>query len=427
MLDPPLTDTERYKLKIIQETIDGKRTNGQVAKLLNLSERQIKRLKNQVREKGQQAIVHKLKGKKGNHQIDLAIKQKAISLVKQHYADFGPKFASEKLEEVHDLKINSETLRLWLTKEGLWKVKPLKQVKYFSFRERLEYFGELQQFDGSYHLWFEERLVDEFGNPVEVCLLASIDDATGRITHAKFDFNEGVDAVFAFWLEYILIYGKPLKIYLDKFSTYKINHKSAVDNAELITQFQRAMRTLLVEIINANSPQAKGRIERLFGTLQDRLVKELRLAGINTIEEGNKFLKEVFIPQFNTKFSVRAKKEGNLHHPISRSEKQALNNIFSIKEQRRVNNDFTIQFKNHFYQLEEIQPVTIRPKERIIVEKHLDGSIHFGFKGKYLNYLLLPEKPNKVTKQPVILTNHPLNFKPPQNHPWRKSYKGLRG
>ena len=257
-------------------------------------------------------------------------------------------------------------------------------------------------------------------------MLASIDDATGKITYALFDFNEGVVPVFNFWMKYVKAQGKPLGIYLDKFSTYKINHKSAVDNLELMTQFQKAMKILDIEVISANSPQAKGRVERLFGTLQDRLVKELRLKNISTILEGNKFLQEVFIPKFNAKFSVIPAKEGAVHRQLTQQEKSSLKSIFSIKSTRRVNSDFTIQFKNHFYQLEEIQPTTIRPQEKVLVEEHLDETIHFRFREHYLKCFILPEKPKKVFRQPAILTNHPLNWKPSPEHPWRK-FKFGRG
>jgi len=365
------------------------------------------------------ALIHKLKGKPSNHKLNQTTRIRILNLVKERYLDFHPTLASEKLEEYHQLLINPETLRLWMIEDGLWKVKKQKDVDYHAWRERKEYFGELQQFDGSYHLWFEERLLDEYGFPMEVCLLASIDDATGKITHAKFDFNESVVAVFNFWIEYVKNLGKPLGIYLDKFSTYKINHKMAVDNFELMTQFQKAMKLLSIEVINAHSPQAKGRVERLFGTLQDRLVKELRLANISSITEANLFLKE-FIPKFNTRFSVTPTKKGNVHRELTQKEKIQLKSIFSIKSTRRINSDFTIQFKNHFYQLEEIQPVTLRPKEKVLVEEWLNKTIHFKFKGRYLKAFILPERPRRVSKQPVILTTHPLNWKPPPNHPWRR-------
>src|SRR3989344_1301131 len=292
-----LTPTEQEKVSVMNDLLKGRMTNGQAATKLKLSLRQLKRLKRKFREQGELAVIHKLKGRVGNHHIAAEIKNQVLTAIKERYLDFKPKLATEKLEEHEGLSIHPQTLRRWMTEEGLWKSRKQKKSEYHAWRQRKDFFGELQQFDGSYHLWFEDRLIDEYGNPVEVCLLASIDDATGQITHAKFDFNEGVVAVFNFWMEYVLILGKPLGIYLDKFSTYKINHKAAVDNSELMTQFQATMKILGIEVINANFPEAKGRVERLFGTLQDRLVKELRLTGINTIKVGNKFLKEAFIPK----------------------------------------------------------------------------------------------------------------------------------
>lgn len=419
MPDIPLSEKEKQKLEIITSLLKRKITNGQASKNLRLSIRQVQRLKIEVRKCGASALVHPLKGKPSNHKLYKAVKLEALSLVRERYSDFKPKFASEKLEENHQLIIHPETLRLWMIEQGLWKARKQKSPDYHAWRERKEYFGELEQFDGSYHLWFEQRLLGEYGNSQEVCLLASIDDATSKITHAKFDFNEGVVPVFNFWMEYVLTVGKPLGIYLDKFSTYKINHKSAVDNAELMTQFQKAMKLLAVEVINANSPEAKGRVERLFGTLQDRLVKELRLNNISSIVEANKFLKNIFIPKFNSKFSVIPAKKGDVHRSLTQKEKRNLKSIFSIKSTRRINQDFTIQFKNHFYQLEEIQPITIRPKDKVLAEEWLNKTIHFKFKDKILKVFILPEKPRKTYRQPAILTNHPLNWKPPPNHPWR--------
>lgn len=424
MPDSLLTGKEQYKLKIIHQAIDHKITNDQATKLLDLSLRQVKRLKRNVKEQGSKAIIHKLKKRVSNNHISPQIKDLVLSLIGKTYSDFKPSFAAEKLKEFNDIEVNPETLRLWMIEKGLWKHHRQKKPQYHAFRERMEYFGELQQFDGSYHLWFESRLKDDSGNPQEVCLLASIDDATGKITKTTFDLSEGVIPVFNFWQEYVKSLGKPLKIYLDKFSTYKINHKMAVDNSELLTQFQKAMKLLSIELIPANSPEAKGRIERLFGTLQDRLVKELRLANINTLKDGNKFL-EVFIPKFNTKFSVIPTKEGDVHRSLSKQEKYSLNSIFSIKSTRRINNDYTIQFKNHFYQLEEVQPTTIRAKDKVQVEEWLNQSLNFSFKGKYLKFFLLPQKPQKTKSSPAILTTHKPHWTPPANHPWRQLNREL--
>lgn len=424
MADSIHTSEEQYKLDVITKILKKEIKPGVGAKLLGISTRQIRRLKHTVKEDGITAVVHKLKGKRSNHRIDPSIKEKTLGVLSKTYADFKPTFATEKLEENHGIRISYGTTRLWMIEQGLWKTRKQKKAgTYRSWRPRKEYFGELEQFDGSYHFWFENRLLDTDGNPIEVCLLASIDDATGEITRAEFLANEGVVAVFTFWKGYVKEKGKPLAIYLDKFSTYKINHKAAVDNHELMTQFQRAMQDLGITLISAHSPQAKGRVEKLFGTLQDRLVKEMRLAGINTPEDGNRFLEDIFLPKFNNKFAVLPAKEGNVHKELSEIDKKHLNRIFSVQSKRRVNNDFTIQFKNSWYQLAEIQPTTIRAKDTVLVEEWLDETIHFNLRGFYLIYTILPERPKRVKRNPTILTTHKLNWKPPPNHPWRKPFK----
>lgn len=417
-----LSDKERTRLDVVKKLLAKKITNDLAAKTLGISSRQVKRLKKRVRNEGKQAIIHGLKGGLGNHRIADTVKQKALSVIKQNYSDFKPTFATEKLEENYSISVSPETTRLWMAEEGLWRVRRQKHIAYRSWRPRKDYHGELVQFDGSYHHWFEDRYSDDNDNS-EVCMLAAIDDASGQITKATFSANEGVVAVFKFWKEYILKHGKPLAIYLDRFSTYKINHKAAVDNQELMTQFQRATGDLGIELITAYSPEAKGRVERLFGTLQDRLVKEMRLENINTPDKGNKFLEEIYIPKFNERFSVIPAKEGNLHRPLSDTDRENFNRIFSIQSTRRVNNDFTIQFKNGWHQLSEVQPITIRPREAVLVEEWLDQTIHFSLRGQYLNYAVLPKRPEKRKRQPAILTTHHLNWKPPADHPWRKRFK----
>lgn len=424
MAGEKLTPTEQEKATILTQAIAGTITNGEAAKQMRLSVRQVQRAKAKIRKNGEHAIIHQLKGKPSNARLPAEDKAKALATITEKYHDFKPSFATEKLAELHGIQISRETTRLWMIEKGLWKTRRQKKTgEYHAWRARKDYFGELQQFDGCYHYWFENRFVDANGVPLEVCLLASIDDATGKITKAVFAANEGVLAVFTFWKDYVQELGKALSIYLDKFSTYKINHKTAVDNHELMTQFQRCMQALTTELITAHSPQAKGRIERLFDTLQDRLVKELRLANINTPEEGNRFLTNDFIPKFNNKFAVIPAKEGNVHKPLTATDKKNLHRIFAVQETRIVNNDFTIQFKNRWYQLAEIQTITVRPNEQVLVEVWLDGTIHFSLRGIYLAFITLPERPKKVKKNPSLITTHKLNYKPHPDHPWRKPYK----
>lgn len=300
----------------------------------------VKRLKSKVAEHGAEGLIHKSRGRTGNRKLCPGIVKRAKKHLKETYYFCGPTLASEKLDEEHGIEINKETVRGLMTNLNLWKPKPRKQSKRWrSWRARKDNFGEMEQFDGSYHAWFGDE---------ESCLLLSVDDATGKITHGKFDINESTIAVFRFWLEYFDENGLPLSIYLDKFSTYKINHKNAVDNKDMITQFERAMNQIGVEPITAHSPQAKGRVERMFETLQDRLAKELRLAEITTIKEANKFLQE-YIPKFNAKFAVVPKRKKNLHKKLSKQTKEKLPQIFSVQNQRKVNNDYTVMFNNNFF------------------------------------------------------------------------------
>jgi hypothetical protein len=294
-----MTDKEVVRFDIINNLINHKIRIGQAVKTLGLSVRQVKRLRKRVREFGTEGVVHKGRGKESNRKTDEATRKKVETLLTDTYSDFGPTFAVEKLREHHDVVLSKETIRMMMVRLDLRTVRSRKENgQYHAWRPRKEYFGEMQQFDGSYHLWFEDR-----GG--EHCLLASIDDATGCITKAVFADNEGVVAVSTFWKEYVEEHGKPVSVYLDKFSTYKVNHKNAVDNKELRTQFQCMTARIDIRLITAHSPEAKGRIERLFGTLQDRLVKEMRLCGISTPEAGNIYLRDIFIPKINNPAASR--------------------------------------------------------------------------------------------------------------------------
>jgi hypothetical protein len=406
-----MTNEEVKKHAIITKLIANKINGTQAAKQLNLSIRQTKRLKANVSKDGIQGIVHKLRGTTGNNKLSEEVLADAKKYLEENYADFGPTFAQEKLTEIHQLKIGITTVRKLMITEKLFTPRPRKKsTEYRAWRERKESYGEMGQFDGSYHRWLEDRAP-------ECCLLANIDDATGKVT-LKFDSNESTQCVFAFWKEYIKKNGKPIAIYLDKFSTYKINHKSAVDNKDMMTQFQRAMEALGIKVINAHSPQAKGRIERLNETLQDRLVKELRLKNICTIEEANVFLKE-YEKIFDNKFEVKAKKAGNLHIPLTAKELENLDAIFSIQAKRVVRNDYTVQFKNLWIQLAEIQPTGVCKKDNVLIEERLDGSLHISLRGKYLSYEILPSRPKKVKVLLPMLTSIKSTWKPPINHPWR--------
>lgn len=385
------------------------------ARLLKLSARHVTRLKHAVVKFGADALVNKQRGQPSHNRIPESERKMIARLLTEKYPDFSATFAAEKLKKHDKIDRDPKTIRAIQEEAGL--VEPRKNPvrdKYRSWRQRRSAFGEMEQFDGSYHDWFEGR-----GGITEACLLASIDDATGKVTKAEFAPHEGVFPVFAFWRQYLETHGKPRSVYMDKFSTYKMNSAAAKLNPDLKTQFQRAMETLQIEPIFAHSPQAKGRVERFFETAQDRLVKEMRLAGISTVEEANRFLIEVFIPAFNERFSVAPASEANLHQPLSAHERKALSSVFSRQETRIVNNDFTISFQNQWLQLTEHQPVTVCKKDEVTVEEHLDHTIHIRLRGKDLNYTILPVRLKKAPV-PFVLAKSTTPGKPTADHPWRK-------
>ena len=416
-----MTEQDEFRFETINNLIQKKIDISQAMKMISLSKRQVKRLRKRVREQGTEGVIHKGRGKRSNRKMSDEKREKMEKLLKEKYPDFGPKFAAEKLRDNHGIEHSKETIRMTMINLGLRKVRHRKgNGEYRAWRPRKEYLGEMQQFDGSYHKWFEER-------SGEHCLLASIDDATGRITKAVFAKNEGVKEVSKFWKEYVEEHGKPLSVYLDKFSTYKVNHKNAVDNHELLTQFEGMTRRIGIKLITAHSPEAKGRIERLFKTLQDRLVKEMRLLRINDQEEGNRFLKDVFIPAFNKQFGVTPSKEGDIHRQLSPVEKENLLSLFSIQNIRKVSNDFCIQYQNQWMQLEREQPTLVCRKDTVVIEKRIDDTLHVKLREKYLNFKLLPRKPERIKEKITALTPAPLiresmQRKPKKDHPWRKSF-----
>jgi len=410
-----MSERELSRYDIIKRLINGEINGTDASKQIGVTIRHIKRLKLKVDELGAAGLIHGNRGKISNRKLDIEVTTKAEKYLKEKYYDFGPTLASEKLEENHNIKINKESVRHMMIRLKLRKSKPRKSgKKHYAWRTRKDNPGELEQFDGSYHKWF--------GND-ESCLLLAVDDATGKITHAEFDYNEGIAPVFNFWLKYFGKHGFPLAIYLDKFSTYKINHKNAVDNEDWMTQFERAMSQVGVNLITAHSPQAKGRVERMFETLQDRLVKELRLANIITIEEANKFL-EKYIPKFNAKFAVVPAKRKDLHKTPIKQIQEKLPQIFSIQNERVVMNDYTVRFANSYYQLDEIQPTTVYKHDRVTIEEHLTGEVKINLKDKYLNFKVLPERPKKEIdiKLPAITVRKISDWKPPIDHPWRTQF-----
>ncbi|MFH1563551.1 MAG: ISNCY family transposase [Nitrospirota bacterium] len=342
-----MTRGELRRLHIIYKVIEKELTQIEAADILGLSERQIRRITKRVSAEGEKGIIHCLRGKPSSQRIQKETKDKAINLYKGKYQGFVSTLVNEKLFEIDKIKLSDETLREWLIEEGEWK-RSRKHRKHRKWRERKHYFGQMIQMDGSHHDWLE-------GKCSKLVLMGYIDDATNTVFARFYDYEGTIPAMDSF-RGYIEQYGIPQSLYLDKHSTYKSNAKITVEEElegkrEPKSQFERVLDELGVEVIHANSPQAKGRIERLFRTFQDRVIKEMRLVGIDTKEEANKFL-EGYLPLYNKRFSIVLSRESNLHRrlPVEMN----LDSILSIKTKRVLRNDFTITHNKQLYQIEDI-------------------------------------------------------------------------
>ncbi len=397
---------EVKRLKVIQEAIERQITQRVAASLIGLSERQTRRLVRRVRKEGERGVVHRLRGRFSNRKIPAEVKTKALMLYRSRYLGFGPTLASEKLDEVDGIELSDEILRKWLMEVGLWQ-RRRKRSRHRQWRQRKECFGEMVQLDGSHHDWLE-------GRGPELVLLAYIDDATSNVFARFYDYEGTIPAMDSF-KRYVRRYGLPISVYLDKHTTYKSTKKltewEEIEGLEPLSQFERALKELGVEVIHAYSPQAKGRVERLFGVLQDRLVKEMRLRGIKTKESANEFLKE-YLPKFNRRFRVCPANDTNVHVRVPKYFN--LDKYLCIKTERTVRNDNTIAHNGRLYQIEEV----VKTK-KVIVEERLNGSLHIMGKGTNLRYREIAEKPVKIERA-VDLRRFHLPPKPAENHPWRK-------
>lgn len=413
------------RLKVIHEVLAHRLLQRQAAEQLDLSRRQVIRVCQRVKVDGARGIVHGLRGQPSNNQLKPGVLTQALALVKAKYPDFGPTFANEKLLELHKVSLSTTALRLGMVKAGQWRSRKQKKALHRAWRPRRSCLGELTQLDGSPHAWFEER------GPV-CTLLAYIDDATSKVLRARFVATEDTINLMRTTGDYLRRYGRPVAYYVDKHSIYKINRDATVDeelrDADPISQFTRAMTELGITVICANSPQAKGRVERGFKTHQDRLVKELRLAGISTMEAGNKFLDEVYLPDHNRRCSVPAANRTDAHRPLLPGHR--LDEILSRRAERTLLNDFTLRFQNRFFQVLPDQSVRVRPKAKIQVEIRLDGSTHLRFRQRYLNFKTIDKRPyrpyfeaNALSAPKGLLPALTAPYKPAQDHPWRRSFK----
>ena len=395
---------ELRRLHIIQKAIEGLMKQAEAAEILSLSDRQIRRVIKRVRIEGDIGIIHKLRGKPSNSSLPRKIKDKAIRFYREKLKGFGPTLASEKLSEMEGIEINKDTLRNWLIETGNWE-KIRKNRKHRQWRERKHYFGEMIQIDGSHHDWFE-------GRGPGCVLMGYIDDATGNV-YARFYEYEGTMPAMDSFKRYVKKYGIPIRAYLDKHTTYKSPKKAAFPgyDEEPLSQFERAMKELGVEVSHAHSPQAKGRIERLFRTFQDRVVKEMRLRGIKTIEEANKFLLS-YLPFYNKKFAVKPKEKEDIHRDIPKG--MNLDRILCIKTERTLRNDFTIAHSGKLYQIQE----KIKAN-KVIIEERINGTMAITHKDAILKFKEITVRPERQKMKPR-LSRKKRQRKPPIDHPWRK-------
>lgn len=406
---------ERRRLEVVSRVKEGQLRLSKAGKILGLSYRQMKRVYRRYREEGDAGLVHRNRGRQSNRAIPEALRRTIIKQYREKYCDFGPTLACEYLASRDGYELSDETLRQWLLAEGVWR-KRRKRTPFRQWRSRRQHVGELVQMDGSHHDWFE-------GRGPKAVLMVMIDDATNR-TFARFSPAETTRAAFETFLSYANRYGLPQAVYVDKDSIYRCERQARVDeelkNTGSLTQFGRAMEELGVDIILANSPQAKGRVERRNAVLQDRLVKALRMENISAIERANEYLEVTFLPDLNTRFTVEPCNAADFHRPIPNH--MHLEEVLCFEEPRTVHNDWTVRWHNTVFQLTKSNEAMGLVKQKILVRELLDGTIKLVFKGHSLSYTKLPQPPKKDTVA-LRLGKQRTAWIPPADHPWRRYKK----
>ncbi len=396
---------ELRRVSLIRKVLDGGMTQREVAEVLGMSGRQVRRIVRRVREDGDEGVIHGSRGQPSHGAIEEGVKRKALRLCRTRYEGFGPTLASEKLGELDGISVSRETLRVWFRGEEIgYRKRRLRPHR--EWRERKRHFGEMVQMDGSHHDWFE-------GRAAWCVLMGYVDDATGNV-YGRFYEYEGTMPAMESLRRYFRRYGLPESIYLDKHSTYKLTGKASVEaqlrGEELLSEVERALKELGVRVIHADSPQAKGRIERLFRTFQDRLVKEMRLVGVSSIEDGNRFL-EGYLPVYNKRFRVLPVGKADLHRPVPRSVR--LERVLCRKTERCLRNDFTVAHNGKLYQVKE----RTRAK-RVVVEDRLDGTMAIVHGERSFRYREITRRPERQEKpKPVRLRRVHI---PPPDHPLKK-------
>lgn len=368
-----LSEKEVDRLAVIGRVLSKELSQSIAAEQLGLSVRQIKRLCRGVRESGMQALASKRRGRPSNRRIGAERKSAVMALVHAHYADFGPQLASEYLLERHQQHISAETLRNWMIEAGLWSAKKRAMVRQHSPRQRRACLGELVQIDGSHHDWFEARAP-------KCCLIAFIDDATGGVLAARFSASETTQAYLALLQAHVRTHGAPLAYYSDRHSIFTKHDSEDPDP----TQFERALLQLGIEPICAHSPQAKGRVERLFQTLQDRLCKAMRLANISGMQAANAWL-EGYIAQHNARFAVQPREVADAHRPYSGTA-QDLARICSLHHQRQLSHQLSCQFEGSQIWITPGQAHAPKGRAKVDIAQHGDGRLELLYRGHALAY-----------------------------------------
>lgn len=397
---------EMEQVHIFEKLIRKEISQKSAAERLNLSDRQVRNKVKQYKIAGAKSLIHKNRGKVSRVKWDTEQEKFAIQLLKTDWEGFGPTFAAEKLKDIYKIETNKETLRQAMIKANLWTAKPNKP-KHRSRRERKPSFGMMIQLDGSPHDWFE-------GRSPECTLLVFIDDATSLIVHLEFVKGESVEAVMQATRKYIEKYGKPGAFYVDYGGVFSVNLNNAERDKK--TQFERALRELNIGIIHASSPQAKGRVERSNKTHQDRLIKEMRIAKISNIVDANIFLENKYRLPHNRKFAIAPAEPTDLHIPVSKDIN--LDNIFCLKDERILTNDFTIVYKKRQIQLGKYQSTILRPKDRILVKEHFNGSITLSIRKTELDFNYIDARKKIV---PTLVAWDKIRKVHPKSRQWAAS------
>ena len=380
-----MSQTELTRLDAMKQLEAKSATQTEVAECLGLSVRQVKRLWHDYRQDGPQALLSKRRGRASNHQLSATTKASALKLIQKHYGDFGPTLAHEKLCEVHHLQISLESVRQLMIVAGLWRAKRARNFVAHQLRERRERFGELVQIDGSPHAWFEERAP-------RCTLLVFIDDATGRLNHLQFVPAETTWAYMNATRDYVQAHGRPLAFYSDKHSVFRVHDVQGVGESkggDAVTQYSRALAELDIQIICANTPQAKGRVERANLTLQDRLVKELRLQGISDMEAANRFLPG-YMDGLNARLAREPRSPQDAHRPLP--PQINLESVFSIVDDRVLSKNLTLQYDKVIYQIQTKRPHYALRGQHVVVREAQNGVITIQYKGKPLAYTIFHQQ-----------------------------------